>query len=73
MLGVSVGALRKWEENGLLTPERAPTGHRRYRVAGLQKLMHEKDESPILRTPFMLECKRKSKKTQEIWTVKRVD
>ena len=46
MLGVSIGALRKWEENGLLTPERTPTGHRRYRVAGLQKLMHEKDESP---------------------------
>ncbi len=46
MLGVGVGALRKWEENGLLTPERTPTGHRRYRVAGLQTLMHEKDESP---------------------------
>ncbi len=44
MLGVS--ALRKWEENGLLTPERTPTGHHRYHVAGLQKLMHEKDESP---------------------------
>ena len=33
-------------ENGLLTPERTPTGHRRYRVAELQKRMHEKDESP---------------------------
>ncbi len=48
MLGVSIGTLRKWEENGLLTPERTPTGHRRYRVAGLQKLMHEKGESPSL-------------------------
>ncbi len=48
MLGVSIGSLRKWEENGLLTPERTPTGHRRYRVAGLQKLMHEKDESPSI-------------------------
>ncbi len=47
MLGVSIGALRKWEENGLLTPERTPTGHRRYHVAELQKLMHEK-ESPSL-------------------------
>ncbi len=39
MLGVSIGALRKWEENGLLKPERTPTGHRRYRVAGLQKVL----------------------------------
>ncbi len=48
MLGVSIGTLRKWEENGLLTPERTPTGHRRYRVAGLEKLMHEQDESPSI-------------------------
>ncbi len=48
MLGVSIGALRKWEENGLLTPERTPTGHRRYRVAELQKIMHEKNESPSI-------------------------
>ncbi len=61
MLGVSIDALRKCEENGLLTPERIPTGHRRYRVAGLQKLMHEKDESPSFTCAIY---------AQEIWTVK---
>ncbi len=64
MLGVSIGALRKCEENGLLTPGRTPTGHRRYHVAGLQKLMHEKNESPSITCGIY---------AQAIWTVKRVD
>lgn len=46
LLGVSITALRKWEENGLIHPERTPTGHRRYRVVELQKLMHENEGLP---------------------------
>ncbi len=49
LLGVSIAALRKWEDNGLIQPERTPTGHRRYRVVELQTLMHENDEKPVTR------------------------
>lgn len=45
LLGMSIPALRQWEAHGMLTPERTPTGHRRYRVADLQRLMHEADDS----------------------------
>lgn len=37
-LGVSVGTLRRWEKEGLITSERTPKGHRRY---DLNKLRNE--------------------------------
>ena len=41
-LGMSIDGLRKWEADGVLIPERTPTGHRRYRMNDLKTLMHEK-------------------------------
>lgn len=33
--GVSIGTLRRWEREGLLTSYRTPAGHRRYRPSDL--------------------------------------
>lgn len=32
ILGVTVETLRRWEQKGLLSSERTPTGHRRYKL-----------------------------------------
>ena len=37
LLGVSTDTLRRWEEEGKLTPERTEGGHRRYDLAGILK------------------------------------
>lgn len=33
--GVSIGTLRRWEREGLITAYRTPAGHRRYRRSDL--------------------------------------
>ena len=38
MVGVSPATLRNWEQRGLLTPVRTPTGHRRFSVADIASL-----------------------------------
>lgn len=38
MVGVSPATLRNWERRGLLTPERTPSGHRRFSVADIASL-----------------------------------
>ena len=45
-LGMSIEGLRKWEVDGVLIPQRTPTGHRRYHVSDLQKIMHDECPSP---------------------------
>ena len=37
-LGVSISTLRRWEQEGRLTAERTPAGHRRYDVTKLSGL-----------------------------------
>ncbi len=37
LLGVSIGTLRRWEEDGKLVPERTLGGHRRYTRASLDR------------------------------------
>ncbi len=37
LLGVSIGTLRRWEEDGKLIPERTLGGHRRYTRASLDR------------------------------------
>ena len=49
-LGMSLEGLRKWERDGVLVPERTPTGHRRYRSSDLQALMHECTAPPDKQT-----------------------
>ena len=46
-LGMSIDALRKWEADGVLIPERIPTGHRRYRISDLRKLMHDASDEAL--------------------------
>ena len=41
-LGVSIDALREYEERGLITPERTPGGHRRYRLEDLAQLKRQR-------------------------------
>ena len=38
-LGVNVATLRKWGQDGVLTPERTKGGHRRYKVSDLEKYL----------------------------------
>ncbi|MCA1492133.1 MerR family transcriptional regulator [Ensifer sp. NBAIM29] len=38
LAGVSASTLRLWETQGLVVPERSPTGHRQYTEADLQRL-----------------------------------
>ena len=47
MVGVSPATLRNWEQRGLLTPIRTPTGHRRFSVADIASLrqIHTKSAS----------------------------
>ena len=45
-LGKSIEGLRKWEADGVLIPRRTPTGHRRYHLSDLQKIMHDENLSP---------------------------
>ena len=35
-LGVSITTLRLWEKKGILTPQRTPTGHRRYNISQIE-------------------------------------
>ena len=37
ILGVNVVTLRRWEEKGLITSERTPTGFRRYKVSQIEE------------------------------------
>lgn len=44
-LGVTIDTLRKWEAKGLLIPQRTPSGHRRYSITQIEKLMNESGTS----------------------------
>lgn len=48
-LGVSIATLRRWDKNGLLSPEkRTFGGHRRYKVAEKVDIKDEEDERLIV-------------------------
>ena len=46
ILGVTVETLRRWEERGLFSSERTPTGHRRYKLSQVQSFNHEERPLP---------------------------
>jgi predicted site-specific integrase-resolvase len=63
-LGMSIDGLRKWEADGVLIPERTPTGHRRYRMNDLKTFMHEKP-SRQQTTSFVIYARVSTKKQED--------
>jgi len=45
MLGVSVNALRGWEDAGVITSYRTPGGHRRYDLEAVRAIIFSTKES----------------------------
>lgn len=45
-LGVSINTLRRWDREGILVPEKTPSGHRRYELDKLKEF-YRKDNLTI--------------------------
>lgn len=39
ILNVSISTLRRWDREGVMSPQRLPSGHRRYSVAKLHEVL----------------------------------
>jgi putative resolvase len=43
-LGVSINTLRRWDKEGILVPDKTPSGHRRYDENKIKEFYKKKDE-----------------------------
>ena len=64
-LGISIGTLREWEREGLITPSRTPGKHRRYDEDELYKLIGQEKAKGSTGKKTVLYCRCSTEKQRE--------
>lgn len=64
-LGISIGTLREWEREGLITPSRTPGKHRRYDEDVLYKLVGQDKSKDSAGKKTVLYCRCSTEKQRE--------
>ena len=64
-LGISIGTLREWEREGLITPSRTPGKHRRYDEDELYKLIGQDKAKNSTGKKTVLYCRCSTEKQRE--------
>jgi excisionase family DNA binding protein len=63
-LGISIGTLREWEKEGLITPARTPGHHRRYDEANLYKVIGQEPKQDVGKKTILY-CRCSTEKQRE--------
>ena len=63
-LGISIGTLREWEKEGLITPARTPGHHRRYDEASLCKVIGQEPKQDVGKKTILY-CRCSTEKQRE--------